>query len=76
MGREVIGYGQNDDEVFAAPLELDDARLRQLRGLVGSGDDIELVNVYPLRGTALALISEWLGRDLKAGVDYFLETSA
>ena len=76
MRREVIGYGQNDDEVFAAPLELDDARLGQLHGLVGAGADIELVNVYPLRGTALELVSEWLGQELGAGVDYFLETSA
>ncbi|HCT78043.1 MAG TPA: hypothetical protein DGT23_15910 [Micromonosporaceae bacterium] len=75
MRREIIGYGSDDEEAFAAEVELDAGRIGQLRSLLEAGDDTDLVNVYQLEGESLRLVGDWLETNLNPGLDYFLESS-
>jgi hypothetical protein len=74
--REIIGYGSDDEEAFAAEIDLDAGRVERLRSLLNAGDDVELVNVYQLEGEALQLVAQWLDIQPQNNVDFFLESSA
>lgn len=75
MIREIIGYGSDDTEVFAARLDMTPERLNELRTLLNTGDDEDLVNVYGIEGELLELVEGWLGRSLDPSLDYFIESS-
>ena len=75
MNREVIGYASDEQEALVAEVDLNPARLAQLRALLDPGDDVDLIDVYPLQGPALRLVAGWLSEPLPQGLDFFLETS-